>query len=390
MRYSDLLVELGRRLRAAGVAAGPVQVRTLVEAVALLDPFDQAAVRTASRAACCTSPDQIRVHDQVFDSFFGLVEPPPRSQDSLEIAAPAPGPSDSGETGEEQQVPVAAASRAEHLRRRDLAEATATERDEVLRLIDSLTVRPPTRTSARRRPAPRGRVDRRRTIRQLQRTGGEVSRLRYRTRVHRSRPVVVLVDVSGSMRSWVDVGLRFARRVVRVLPEAEAFTAGTRLARVTEALRAPTTERLWQEFTAEVPDFAGGTRLGDAIAALLGDWGRRGPLRGSVVIVFSDGWEHGDAAQLGRQMRRLGRTVHRIVWINPRSGQSGWRPETAGMRMALPAVDVLVSGHTVDDLQRAADLIGADNRAVVTPGSPADRGGPSSAGSVEPRRRADA
>lgn len=356
MRYSDMLVELGRWLRAAGVDAGPMQVRTLVEAVALLDPLDPDAVRTASRAACCTSPDQISTHDRVFDAYFGLSGPGRRSPGVVDLDAPAPGTSASAPAGEGQQVPVAAASRAERLRRRDLAEATATERDEALRLIDALTVRPPTRASARRRPGPHGSVDRRRTVRQLQRVG-EVSQLRYRSRTRRSRPVVAVVDVSGSMNDWVDVGLRFARRVVRVLPEAEAFTAGTRLARVTAALRAPTTDRMWEGFIAEVPDFAGGTRLGDALADLLTDWGRRGPLRAAVVVVFSDGWEHGDAEMLGRQMHRLRRIAHRVLWINPRSGRTGWHPETAGMRKALPAVDALVPGHTVDALQQASDLI---------------------------------
>nr|WP_272902456.1 VWA domain-containing protein [Brevibacterium daeguense] len=316
----------------------------------------------ASRAACCTAPEQIAVHDRVFDSFFGQAGLPPRPPETLGIESPAPGTPGADDAAEDQQLPVTSASRTERLRRRDLAEATATERDDALLLIDSLVVRPPTRVSARRQRAPHGSVDRRRTIRQLQRTGGEVSHLRYRARTRRARPVVVIVDVSGSMRSWVDVGLRFARRVVRVLPHAEAFTAGTRLARVTGALRAPTTERLWREFIAEVPDFAGGTRLGDALAALLDDWGRRGPLRGAVVVVFSDGWEHGGAERLGRQMERLRRLTHRIIWINPRSGQEGWQPQTAGMSAVMPSLDALVAGHTVEDLQGAADLFSTANQ----------------------------
>ena len=156
------------------------------------------------------------------------------------------------------------------------------------------------------------------------------------------------------MAPYADAFLRFAHVTRRAHgPRTEVFTMGTRLTRVTREL----SHRDPAFAIAAVPDWAGGTRLGELVKAFLDGWGRRGMARGAIVVVMSDGWERGDAALLGAQMRQLRRLAHRVVWANPRAGRPGFAPLAAGMAAALPSVDDLVPGHSVDALIRLARTV---------------------------------
>ena len=162
------------------------------------------------------------------------------------------------------------------------------------------------------------------------------------------------------MSSYADALLRLAHRfshppATRGGPaRVEVFTVGTRLTRVTRAMRMRDPERAIVAAGETVPDWSGGTRLGETLRMFLDRWGQRGLARGAVVVVFSDGWERGDAALLGEQMRRLHRIAHRVVWVNPHVGKDGYLPVQQGIVAALPYVDDLVAGHS---LATFADLI---------------------------------
>jgi uncharacterized protein with von Willebrand factor type A (vWA) domain len=172
------------------------------------------------------------------------------------------------------------------------------------------------------------------------------------------RRLVLLLDVSGSMSPYADVLLRFAHAAVRVAPTTtEAFTVGTRLTRITRQLRLRDPEQALAAAGTAVPDWSGGTRLGESLRAFLDLWGQRGTARRAVVVVASDGWERGDAGLLGEQMGRLARLAHRVVWVNPHRGKDGFAPATAGMAAALPHLDDLLAGHTLDALHTLADVI---------------------------------
>lgn len=171
------------------------------------------------------------------------------------------------------------------------------------------------------------------------------------------RRLVLLVDVSGSMAPYADGLLRFAHAACRRRATTEVFTVGTRLTRVSRELRHPDPDHALHDASAAVPDWSGGTRLGDQIKAFLDRWGQRGTARGAVVVVASDGWERGDVSVLAEQAVRLRRLAHRLVWVSPHAGKDGFTPETAGLRAVLPAVDLLVAGHSVDTLDRLAALL---------------------------------
>jgi uncharacterized protein with von Willebrand factor type A (vWA) domain len=229
----------------------------------------------------------------------------------------------------------------------------------VRRLIALLDPVGETRVSRRHRPAYRGTVDPGRTVRTMLRRGGEPVRLERRARRVRPRRLVLLVDVSGSMQPYADPYLRFAHAAARRRPGTEVFTIGTRLTRITREMRSRDPSTALLAVSAAVPDWSGGTRLGELLKAFLDRWGQRGVARGAVVVVASDGWERGDATQLGDQMARLARLAHRVVWVNPHRGMPGYVPMTAGMQAALPSVDDFVDGHTFDALERLATLLAA-------------------------------
>src|SRR5690606_20573756 len=127
----------------------------------------------------------------------------------------------------------------------------------------------------------------------------------HRRRSRKPRQVVLLIDVSGSMEPYTDALLRPAHRFVQSSPGVEAFTLGTRVTRISRALRVPDPERALVAAGGTVPDWWGGTRLGESLRFFLDRWGQRGLARGAVVVVFSDGWERGDVSLLGEQAARL-------------------------------------------------------------------------------------
>jgi len=354
-----------RVLRANGVAADGTRLATAIEALGHVDPLDAEQVYWTGRLTLCGEPDDLPRYDAVFDTWFrGRLPSLPGPQ--------PPGPAGqvvqlrptSGRSAELADVPETdeplrtAASDTEVLRHRDLTDLSDVERDEINALIALLAPRVGTRRTRRHRPRGHGRVDVARTVRAMLRDGGEPATLaRLRPRV-KPRRFVLLIDVSGSMSPYADVLLRFGHAAVRVAPRtAEVFTVGTRLTRVTRQLRLRDPEQALVAAGTAIPDWSGGTRLGEGLQAFLDLWGQRGTARRAVVVIASDGWERGDASLLGEQMARLARLAHRVVWVNPHRGKEGFAPVTVGMSAALPHVDELLAGHTLDALHTLADVI---------------------------------
>jgi uncharacterized protein with von Willebrand factor type A (vWA) domain len=166
------------------------------------------------------------------------------------------------------------------------------------------------------------------------------------------------------MSGYADALLRFSHAAAHRLrgPGTEVFTLGTRLTRVTREMAHRDADAALLAVADAIPDWSGGTRLGELVKRFLDEWGQRGLARGAVVVVLSDGWERGDASLLGEQMARLHRLAHRVVWANPRAGRPGFAPLAAGMAAALPHVDDFVSGHSLAALERLAALVAGVRR----------------------------
>jgi uncharacterized protein len=369
---TDSVVGLARTLRAAGVDAGPARVHATVAALSRLDVSRRADVYWAGRLTLCGSADDIVRYDRVFAAYFGQrVAPPSRSVNAPEgrLRLVQGGDDESVDAADDDDTEVAAltASRTEVLRHRDIATLSGADRVALQRLLAAFRLVGERRRSRRTAVAPVGAVDRHRTLRRLMEAGGEPVRPAHRARQSRRRRLVLLVDISGSMTSYADALLRFAHAASHRerAPRTEVFTIGTRLTRVTREMGHRDPDVALTAIAEAVPDWSGGTRLGNLVKEFLDRWGQRGLARGAVVVVLSDGWERGDVSMLAEQMSRLHRLAHRVVWANPRAGRPGFTPVAAGMAAALPYVDDFVSGHSVAALERLAAVVAGRRAAVV-------------------------
>ncbi|WP_051342093.1 vWA domain-containing protein [Pseudonocardia spinosispora] len=358
------LVAFTSALRHAGLGITTDRVAAFLTALDELDVTSRVQTYWAGRLTLCADPDDIGRYDAAFDAWFE----PRRRGPSVEVRderKPPPSqiaaltPEAGGQQGELDEAPTlrVAASASEVLRHRDLAELTRAEREHLRALLALLRVRPPLRPSRRRHPADRGSPDPGRTLRAALRNHGELRELRRRKPGVRARKVVLLIDVSGSMAPYADTLLRFAHVLVRRTTGTEAFTVGTRLTRVTRELRHRDAERALSGAGRAIPDWSGGTRLGEVLRAFTDRWGQRGVARGAVLVIFSDGWERGDPTLLGEQLARLRRLAHRIVWVNPHAGKDGYAPVQGGIVAVLPYLDELLAGHSLATLERLLEVM---------------------------------
>ncbi|BBG05053.1 MULTISPECIES: vWA domain-containing protein [Pseudonocardia] len=359
------LVGFTEVLRTAGVPVTGDRVAAFVEALDTLDVTDREQAYWAGRLTLCADPDDVLRYDLAFPAWFepsqgrratNRDERPPAPP---KLAALVPGREGSGDDDTDDGPQIkAAATGTEVLRNRDLAELSPAEREHLRRLMTLLRPEPPTRASRRKHRALRGVPDPQQTLRTALRNQGELSSIRRRNASRRPRKVVLLIDVSGSMEPYADALMRFAHVFVRRAPRSvEAFTLGTRLTRITRELRQRDPERALGAAGKAIPDWSGGTRLGEVLKAFVDRWGRRGAARRAVVVVFSDGWERGGTELLGEQIEQLSRLAHRLVWVNPHAGKDGYSPVQGGIVAALPHLDDLLAGHSLDTLEKLLKVV---------------------------------
>ncbi|MEL6678609.1 MAG: VWA domain-containing protein [Pseudomonadota bacterium] len=345
-RALDPFIALPQAMRAHGLAAAPEQTTGFIEAAGLLGPRSVEDLRRAGRALFAIVPEQVETFDALFDAVFlgkalerlataptdevAAVEPKPGTHDAPELAEP-------DGSGEEATV-----TEVLHARSFAASDPEAALRDFARRAPARL----PRRRARAERPAKRGqRPDLRRSLREAVRRDGEIVVLRMKARRERPRRIVLLIDVSGSMRAQTDAALRFAHALVRAGERVEVFTLGTRLTRVTAALRIRHRDQALQRAAAAVADFDGGTRLGEALGAFLAVPRFAGFARGAAVVVLSDGLERGGPEAMVAAVTRLRRLAWRLDWLTPLMGEAGYAPRTAGLAAVLPQLDALAPGH---------------------------------------------
>jgi uncharacterized protein with von Willebrand factor type A (vWA) domain len=361
-------------LRAAGLDVPGGAPASYAEALAAVGLGSEQDVYWAGRATLVRRPEDVEVYDTAFRAFYGGEGWPEHADEVVETVALAhddpdarpPEPEEKEEPGVVRELRYSAA---EVLRRKDFAQCTPEELAEAQRLMARIRIGGPRRASRRRQRARRSGdwPDLRRTVRESLRTDGEPLRRRWLETGERPRRVVLLCDVSGSMAPYARALLRFLHVAVTGRPRVEAFTIGTRLTRVTRMLSAHDPDAALAAASRAVPDWSGGTRLGDALGDFNALWGVRGFARGALVVVLSDGWDRGDPEVLAEQMARLARVAHRVIWVNPLKATPGYAPLVRGMAAALPYVDDFVEGHSVESLEALARLL------VDDPARPRDR-----------------
>jgi uncharacterized protein with von Willebrand factor type A (vWA) domain len=370
-RLTARLTLLAASMRAAGVRVGVGELLAAHRALSAIDVSDRDAVYFALRTMLCSRRDDLAAFDAAFAEWFAprsspRSEIPPSVTAAATLALPrsgVPGPRGvPARTADTEMVP-AAWSDVELLREKDFADYTEEERRLARRAMRRLAASAPTRPSRRTRPARRrdapphaARPDLRRTIRASLRTGGDPVDRHWREPGDRPRPLVLVCDVSGSMEPYARMLLAYMQACVAARRRVEAFVFGTRLTRVTGELRGRDPDRALARATGAAQDWSGGTRIGEALATLNREHGRRIG-RGAVVVLLSDGWDRGDPGRLEAEMARLARCSHRLVWLNPLKAHPEYRPLTRGMRAALPHVDEFMAGNSLASLERLAEAL---------------------------------
>jgi uncharacterized protein with von Willebrand factor type A (vWA) domain len=366
-RLTGRLTLLAASMRAAGVRVGVGELLSAHRALSAVDPSDRGAVYFALRATLCSRRDDLAAFDAAFGEWFAPAaapapRPPPAFDEAAKLALPRVAVPETPGAPDLEVVP-AAWSDVELLRDKDFAAYTDEERRRARRAIRRLASSVPTRPSRRTRPARRrgapphaARPDPRHTLRASLRTGGEPFERHWREPGLRPRPLVLVCDVSGSMEPYARMLLVYMQACVAARRRVEAFVFGTRLTRVTAELRGRDPDRALDRAAGATQDWSGGTRIGEALATLNREHGRRVG-RGAVVVLLSDGWDRGDPAQLEREMARLARCSHRLIWLNPLKAHPDYRPLTRGMQAALPHVDDFMAGNSLASLNELVDAL---------------------------------
>ena len=360
------LLKFGRVLRRAGIDVHPGRLLDVIEALGHVNLVERSDVYHACRSLLVHRHEQLDTFDRAFERFWRTraEDDPllPQREDAhaaiefeQNLALPDFGSGPDAERQDsgidEREVPTW--SDLGVLAEKDFATFTSSELAEGAAALSTLVWSPGERRT-RRWVAGRGpRLDLRRAISDSLRTQGDVVTLRRRTRHVRSRPLVLLCDISRSMERYTRMLLHFAYAVTDRHRRVEAFVFSTQLTRITRQLRAGRPDAALAAVSRTVPDWSGGTRIGAAIRDFHQHWGRRVMSGGPVVLLISDGWDCGDPTELRAQIARLQRSCHRLVWLSPLIGTADYEPLTRGLQAALPFVDDFLPARTLSNL---ADL----------------------------------
>ncbi|HEY6494672.1 MAG TPA: VWA domain-containing protein [Trebonia sp.] len=378
--FTGVLVGFAHELRSAGLTVGTGDVLTYFAAMTPLDPADLVDLYWAGRTTLLSRHEDGAVYDRVFRRYFLGEDAPARTRLTLrpqsvaeaEAALVMP-ETEPGAEDSDEEPPVLGwmASDVDALKHRSFTACTPEELAAMRRIMARMRLTPPRRRTRRTRPSRKnsGTVpDPRATVRASMRMHGEPpGELYFRRRKTRPRPLILILDVSGSMADYSRHLLQFAHTARHAAARApgrrvEVFCFGTRLTRITRELARQRADDALEAAARTVVDWEGGTRIGQSLDTFVRRWGRNGLCRGGVVVICSDGLDRGDPEVLAAAMERLARLCYRIVWLNPHKGDNrDFRPSTLGMMVAAPHIDLLLSGHDLASLEQLAVLLPALN-----------------------------
>jgi uncharacterized protein with von Willebrand factor type A (vWA) domain len=370
------LLLFGRILRRLGLDINPGRMMDLVSALDHIEIGRKSDFYYAARTLLVHEREDLALFDEAFELFWrkpaeswqvdwqGLTRRrkpsgPVITHPPLKEAAPQTVDSASSSTEPMTVVEVTRTySDRELLRHKNFAEMDVEESEAIKRLMANLLWRVSERRTRRLRPGKGHLMDLRRTLRRSLRSEGEIFRWSYREPKLKPRPLVVIADISGSMERYTRLLLHFIYGMKAALSQpVEAFVFSTRLTRITRPLQIRDLDLSLQNVGQLVNDWAGGTRIGESLKTFNFEWGRRVLGRGAVVLVISDGWDRGDTELLRREMARLKRNCHRLIWLNPLLGAPDYEPLTRGIQAALPHIDDFLPVHNLASLEDLASRL---------------------------------
>jgi uncharacterized protein len=346
-RAARVFVSFVALLRANGFAVAPEQTIAFLSAIELLGPRSLEDIKQAGLATLAPPPERRTTYDRLFDLHFRGSEAIEHIEEGKEEEIVRLRDEGRGEEellfSDEANESGLTAARAEALVERRFAELSTSAA--LRRLSREAPRRLPRRRGHRRMRARRGPfADLRRTLRDTVRSDGEILRLVHLKRRQRPRRILLLIDVSGSMKQRTEDNMKLAHALVQAVRNVEVFTFGTRLTRVTKALRLKRREQALNAAALLVSDWDGGTRIGDALQAFLAVPRFGAYARGASVVVISDGLERGEPSALRDAVARLSRRAWRLSWLTPLATGPGFRPQTEALVVIERFVDDLVDG----------------------------------------------
>jgi uncharacterized protein with von Willebrand factor type A (vWA) domain len=368
-RHTDLqrnIIEFCRVLREREMLVTPSEVIDAIRTADIVDLADRYEFKTALRSVLTARPEDIPLHDATFDEFWRtrLVErleergddgvasedPDAKGED-----VPQPQMADADESDaddDEEGLDMPLYSPVEVLAGRDFSTFVPDEMQDIARAILLVARRLATRESRRYRSTQRGHaIDLRRTMRRNIKYGGTVVELAKKKRKIRKPKIVLICDVSRSMDTYSKFLLQFIYALQNTLGRVESFVFSTRLTRVTEYFRASDIYTALERIAREVPDWSGGTRIGESLKVFNHEWALRMVNQHTIVLIMSDGLDTGDASVLEYEMEQIQRRAARVIWLNPLLGNDDYRPLARGMSAALPHVNLFASAHNLASLQ---------------------------------------
>jgi uncharacterized protein with von Willebrand factor type A (vWA) domain len=372
-RLAANVLHFGRMLRRAGLPVGTAEMIAAQDALTHIDIGRRDEVRAALRAVMVRRHEHQEVFDQAFSLFWrdptagqhaaimGLMEaqkppkpekPPPGSRRVAEaMAATRERPTRQEEAPPQHDMTLTVSER-ERLQRMDFEAMSAGEINAAKAEIRRLTLPLDMRRTRRRRPDDAGKfTDLRATIRNSLRQGGEILHIARTSHTVRPPPLVLLCDISGSMARYAQILLHFLHAVANDRDRVHVFLFGTRLTNITRQLRHRDPEVAFQMVAHVVPDWSGGTRIGEALEQFNRHWARRVLAQGAVVLLVTDGLDREGAKGLAENMDRLHRSCARLIWLNPLLRWGGFQPKSQGIRAMLPYVDEFRPVHNLASLR---------------------------------------
>jgi uncharacterized protein len=368
-RHTDLqrnIIDFCRVLREREMLVTPSEVIDAMRTADAVDLSDRLEFKTALRSVLTARPEDIPLHDATFDEFWrsriperveergeeGLASEDPEAQGE-ELPQPQMAEGDEAEADDDEEgLDMPLYSPVEVLASRDFSTFVPDEMQEIARAIMIVARKLATRESRRYRSTQRGHaIDLRRTMRRNIKYGGTVVELAKKKRKIRKPKIVLICDVSRSMDTYSKFLLQFIYALQNTLGRVESFVFSTRLTRVTEYFRSSDIYTALERIAREVPDWSGGTRIGESLRVFNSDWALRTVNKHTIVLIMSDGLDTGDASVLEHEMEQIQRRAARVIWLNPLLGNEDYRPLARGMSAALPHVNLFASAHNLASLQ---------------------------------------
>ena len=364
--FSEMLLEFVEELRKNSIPIGTDNYLTYLQAISHLNPANLVDLYWGGRTTLINRHEWEKVYDRIFREFFLNEESPEVVERRKKLINPSnaqgvidiPDSESDENNGNSSELRLGVeASGAQIMRQKNFRDCTTEELATINKIIKLISFSPPQRLSRRwKSRAKSGKLEFQKLLKYATSHLGELGEIKFLRRKLRMRPMVFVLDVSGSMADYSRNLLQLAYAIKRAHGKVEVFCFGTSLTRITHLLDKRDPNLAMELAGQEVFDWDGGTQIGRSLKELLDKWGRSGKTRGSIVTICSDGLDRGSPDLLENSLKALSRLSHRIVWVNPNFNEKS-EFNTMALMIAKPFIDFTFSGANLKSIEDFARFL---------------------------------